>query len=381
MYQTFVSLSKAHKNAQTTDFCYLRLIMIGIHTLVLVLVLLLATPAIIQALICPSTAATDTITIAGSTTVQPIAAAWGAAYGAQCGTMVNVQGGGSSSGAQRVCGVTTAGTAVDIGAMSRAWKSTEATVIVGGFKYQCVIGTPTKVVQIDVAIDGLVVILKKGSLPATCITALGGLTFAQLRWIFSSYTAAQLKSTGWPTSALANSDSNDKTHLYSEISASCPKTEMRLAGPSSVLDSYTYFLETILTDYVGPETFATTTRPAGAGYIGTTSDTATINTVKNDPTGATIGFVSFNAYNSVPTTVKAVSLKKSGGYVAPTLATIASGTYPLSRRIFMNVLASTVAKTKTFIEYGMSNLGTADVITSGFIAIPVASRATMNARL
>ena len=96
--------------------------MIGIHTFVLALVL--ATPAMAQST-CPSGSSTHTITIAGSTTVQPIADAWGAAYEAQCpGATVNVQGGTSSSGAKRVCGVAPQ---VDIGAMSCAWWTTEAT--------------------------------------------------------------------------------------------------------------------------------------------------------------------------------------------------------------------------------------------------------------
>ena len=353
--------------------------MIGIHTIILALVL--ATPAIAQVVTCPSTAPTQTITIAGSTTVQPIAIAWGAAYYAQCGATVTVQGGGSSSGAQRVCRVTTAGTAVDIGAMSRAWRSTEATAGNPGYKYQCVIGTMPKVVQIDVAIDSLVVILKKNSLPDLCISALGGLTFAQLRWIFSSYTTTQLINLGMPPSALPFNDNIDGTHLYSELNSNCPATEIKLVGPSSVFDTYTDFLETILTGT--GEMFATsTTRPAGAAYSELTSDTATINAVRNDPTGATIGFVSYNAYRTAMTTVSAVSLRNlSPLFVAPTTTTITAGTYPLSRRIYMNVLFSTIAKTKAFIQYGMSAMGTANVIAQGFSPLPTSARVTMVARL
>ena len=352
--------------------------MIGIHTFVLALVL--ATPAIAQVVTCPSGSSTHTITIAGSTTVEPIALAWGAAYRAQCGATVTVSGGGSSSGAQRVCGVTSAGTAVDIGAMSRAWKTTEATVS-SGYKYKCIIGTSPNVSQIDVAIDGLVVILKKNSLPAKCTSALGGLTFNQLRWIFSSYSRTQLTGSGWSTATLGNSDNNEATHLFSEISASCPETEIKLVGPTSVFGTHTYFLETILINNTAGETFATTTRPAAARYFGTTSDAATITRVKNDSTGATIGFVSYNAYNKVKTTVSAVSLKKSGGYVVPIPATIASGTYPLSRRIYMNVRCTSATRTKAFIEYGMSFKGTGNVTATGFSPIPVNSQAIQKTKL
>ena len=44
----------------------------------------------------------------------------------------------------------------------------------------------------------------------------------------------------------------------------------------STSTSYSYFLETILIDYANGETFAIS-RPIGAGYFGTLSDTATIN--------------------------------------------------------------------------------------------------------
>ena len=355
--------------------------MIGIHTFFLVL--MLATSAIAQVVTCPTPAPTNIIDIAGSRTVQPIATAWGAAYEIECpGAIVNVYGSESSDGAKRVCGDTTSyGGPVDIGAMSRSWKTTEATVG-SPYNYNCLIGTMPTVGQVDVAIESLVVILKKGSLPDLCIKALKGLTFAQLRWIFSGYTRAKLIATGWPASALANSDSNDKTHLYSELSASCPKTEIKLVGPSFASSSYTYFLETILTNYAAGETFDLL-RPTGAAYFGTTTNTATINKVRFDPTGASIGFVYYNAYTPFMTTIRAVPLKKISppGYVSPTTSTIDSGLYPLSHRIYMNVLLSTVAKTKTFIEYGMSAMGTLDVIAKGFYPIPFVEQPMMVARL
>ena len=346
--------------------------MIGIHTFVLALVL--ATTTITRA-ICPSAPPTHTITIAGSTTVQPFATAWGAAYSTLCpGATVTVSGGGSSSGAKRVCGVPPpTASPVDIGTMSRAWKTTEASIGTPTYTYNCAIGIRPTVTQIDVAIDGIVVILKKGSLPATCIAALGGLTFHQLRWIFSSYTTTYLISVGMPLSALPNNDYDDTTHYYSELSASCPKIEIKLVGPTSVFGTHTYFLETILTG-IG-ETFRT------ACYFGTTSGAATITKVKSDPTGASIGYVSYHMFNKVKTTISAVSLKNSAGYIIPTPTTIGAGTYPLSRCIYMNILSSTCAKTKAFIEHGMSTLGTANVIAQGFSPIPVASRAIQNAKL
>ena len=345
-----------------------------------VLTLLLALPTAAQVKVCPSTAASSTITIAGSVVLQPLAKTWGAAYTAQCKAKVVVEGGGSSDGAKRVCGDTSKGSAVDIGTLTRAWKTTEATVSGDGFTYQCVIGKKPKVVQIDVAIDGLTVILKKGSLPDVCIKALGGLTFPQLRWIFSSYSSTKLAATGWPTTALANSDKNDKTHLFSELSASCPKTEIKLAGLNATFGTYTYFLETILTDFANGETFDLL-RPNGAAFKGTTSENATVALVKGDSTASTVGFVSYSTYVKSKTVVNAVSVKNKAGFIVPSTTTFAAGTYPLSRRIFMNLLASTVIKTKALIEYGLSVKGTADVTAAGFSPIPVSSRVTQKAKI
>ena len=199
-----------------------------------------------------------------------------------------------------------------------------------------------------------------------------------LRWMFSSYTSAKLAATGWPLTTLANSDKNDKTHLFSELSSSCPKTEIKLVGLNSTFATYTYFLETIFTDFANGETFDIL-RPNGAAFKGTRSENATIALVKGDTN--TIGFVSYSNFDKARTIVNAVSIKNKAGFIVPTTATFAAGTYPLSRRVFMNLLSSTVDKTKAFIEYGMSVKGTANVSSNGFSPIPTSSRATQKAKL
>lgn len=85
--------------------------------------------------------------------------------------------------------------------------------------------------------------------------------------------------------------------------------------------------------------------------------------------------------NNVKTIISAVSLKMNAGYVAPTFTTIGNGTYPLSCSICMNVLSSTCAKTKAFIQYVMSTFGTANVIAQGFSPISAVSQAFQNAKL
>ena len=71
-----------------------------------------------------------------------------------------------------------------------------------------------------------------------CMVILGGLTLDQLRWIFSNYTEAELIATGWDPSSLANSDGNDATHLWSELSDSCAGAEIKIVGADSESGTY-----------------------------------------------------------------------------------------------------------------------------------------------
>lgn len=180
--------------------------------------------------------AEGSFTVAGSTTVLPIADLWAQSYQTACsGTTISVEGGGSSTGAGRVCGNEEKGTPIEIGDMSREWDAEEATLTdAESGVYTCVAGDPTRsVIQVDVAIDGVTVATQLGGAGDQCITALGGLTLNQLRWIFSSYTSTSLIASGWDASALANSDGDDTTHLWSELSADCPAVEIKISGPDS----------------------------------------------------------------------------------------------------------------------------------------------------
>ena len=101
-----------------------------------------------------------TINIAGSSTVYPVASAWGQAYSdANSDYTVTVAGGGSGAGASKVC--STDSDSVHIGDMSRDWKSSEAEAGEDGFTFKC-LDSDITVTQLIVAIDGLSVVVKKG---------------------------------------------------------------------------------------------------------------------------------------------------------------------------------------------------------------------------
>ena len=107
----------------------------------------------------------QTIAIAGSSTVFPVASAWGQAYStANDDYTVTVAGGGSGAGASKVC--STDADSVNIGDMSRGWKDSEATVGADGYTYSCV-NTDVTITQLVVAYDGLSVVMKRVAQPTS----------------------------------------------------------------------------------------------------------------------------------------------------------------------------------------------------------------------
>jgi PBP superfamily domain len=103
----------------------------------------------------------------GSNLLSPVALAWVPGYQKQCpkATPITITEGGSSVGVADVC----AGK-VDAAMMSRSFKSTEATAGANGV-FTCVTSKKT-VTQFSVALDGVVLIAKKGGNADKCFSIL-----------------------------------------------------------------------------------------------------------------------------------------------------------------------------------------------------------------
>ena len=189
------------------------------------------------------------ISIAGSFTVEPVSLMWSEVYKLGCPVTVELDGGGSSVGAGRVCANNGKGQPVEIGNMCREWKEGLEAERRGGFIYDCLTGDRKRLAfQIDVAKDGITVFIPRGGNAYDCITALGGLTVDQLRWMYSSYSDSELMQPGWNPSSLKNSDGNPSTHLWSELDSRCATSEIQITGDWIGDGSYTDFSEFILSD-------------------------------------------------------------------------------------------------------------------------------------
>jgi ABC-type phosphate transport system substrate-binding protein len=316
-----------------------------------------------------------TINIAGSTTVEPIALAWAEGYQAKCpGTTVNVTGGGSTVGARKVCALPSAGFPAEIGTMSREWRlGSEVNQTATPFKYKCVQGNQSRTVtQVEVAIDGLTVVLVNGGLVARCVrnNITGkGLTIDQLRWIYSNYTRAQLIASKWSPSALANSDNNDTTHLWSELNVACPAFRIKLASPGILSGTFSFFKETVLPN--ATEGIATN-RP-GAPLFTSEDDNALVQyvaTSSNELYGDAITYFGYAYYAENGLLFYGVPIQPltGGAYIKPTQQNVEDGLYtPLSRRIYMNFLDSALPLTAAFLSYGFNPEGIKRLEKTGYV--------------
>jgi phosphate transport system substrate-binding protein len=323
------------------------------------------------------------ISIAGSSTVLPLAEAWAEDFqdNTLCpDTTITVESGGSSSGAGRVCANSAKGTPVDIGDMSRDWKATEGTVDENG-QLNCLVGDTTiSVTQLVVAVDGLSVVMKKGSAAETCVNTLGGLSVGQLRWMFSAETATELTAAGLDMSSITpNGDGDDATHKWSELDASCPDAEIVLAYPDAASGTYEYFFEAVLDE-------------ASAGFrTGTQSsdDNVLVNTITGDE--AAIGYFGFAYYAENQATLSAAPIADNmthgvadapEGAVAPNANTVRDGSYsPLSRPLFMNVNNDKWEVVSSFLHWAYSGDGTAVISEVGYVPLDDATWQEMYRRI
>jgi phosphate transport system substrate-binding protein len=328
-----------------------------------------------------------TINIAGSSTVFPVASAWGQSYSeANPEYVVNVAGGGSGAGASKVC--STDSDSVNIGDMSRDWKSSEATKGDDGYTFACESSDVT-VTQLIVAIDGLSVVVKKGGAADQCISSMGGLSMAQLRWMYSDWTEADLEADGLNMSSVTPGNDNDGVREWSDLSSNCGDSEIKLWGADSDSGTYEYFGEQVFCKscFADAEPVSESF-DVDRGYQNSADDNQIVNGITGDENA--IGYFGYAYYeeNENVLSVAAIAnndthgVEDAGGAVTPDSATVADGSYaPLSRYIYMNVNNDDWDLVRSFFEYGFSEAGMEHVMDVGYVALSESMLEEMRARI
>jgi len=359
------------------------------------------------------------IKVAGSSTVFPVANAWANGLENASNFAITIEGGGSSSGARRVCKDRTDPDHVDIGDMSRNWKSSEALLLDDDYTWECS-SSKIRVTQIQVGTDGLAVVVSKGGRAHDCLTSaeVGGLTLAMLHWMFTDWSNEQLASYGVDLASVIPNDDADGIKEWSDLSSACPEVPINIYGPGSDSGTYDFFAEATLCedcfageDGYDPEGFPycpldkhsaleqLSTEPDIADfiqnqrpqncYMHSESDYQLLQWLSADIGGiAYFGYAYYAQYANQLTVARIASDKYKGvkdtadAKVEPSTYTITDGSYSVyKRRLFMNVDNEAWDRVHPFLGFGFSSAGQSLVASVGYVAVNAALLAKMKIRI
>lgn len=348
--------------------------------------------------------------------MQPLAEKWASAPEIKSKYNIIVQGGGSGTGAKKTCLEREHPDHVDIGLMSRNWKTNEAVFLDDGYTMECV-QSKIRFTHIAVGIDGVAVVVPKGGHGHDCITnpSVGGLTTAQLRWIYSNWTDDQLaKQGGMVMSSVVPNDNHNGVKEWSDIHSSCQEVPIHAYGEDNISGTNEFFAERTLcascfvakTEQFGvcstskQEQFMNITSPADmkafisgsrphSCVLESPDDFVLLDWIKSDPRG--ILYIGYSYLEDSAGTITAVrvgdDMKNGAGdttaaKVEPSPYSIADGSYSiLTRFLFMNVDNTAWNVSHEFLQYGFSPKGIVDLRGAGFVQNNIVVQTKMKLRV
>jgi phosphate transport system substrate-binding protein len=294
----------------------------------------------------PSQGQSGTVTISGSSTVEPITSLVGEKFAEKNPDVaVRVDGPGTSDGFELFCNGET-----DISDASRAIEEEEIQRCqANGITYT----------ELKVGIDGLSVITSKDTKGVSCLNfndlyaLIGPQSQGFSNWQDAQALATQLGST---------------TNL--------PRAKLEITAPGEESGTYDSFVELALGDPAEKqveagaitEEQAETTRK---DYQSSGNDNTIIEGVAE--TKNSLGWVGFAFANQNKDKVKTLQVDSGeGGCVAPSPKTVRDGSYPLARDLYIyvnNAKAASNPAVKSFVDYYMGKNGNASVKESDYIQL------------
>ncbi len=292
--------------------------------------------------------ATGGITVSGSSTVEPITALVGQNWGADNPEVaISVEGPGTGDGFARFCN-----NEIDISDASRAIEEDEIALCEeAGVEY----------VELLIGLDGLTVITSPNNTEVTC------LDFNDL------YALVGPESEGF-----ANwSDANDLAAELGAGHAPYPEAPLVITAPGEESGTYDFFVETVIEpiqeerapedlDGDGENDYFTR-----ADYQASPNDNVIIEGVAGNDTS--LGWVGFAFYTANEGTVSAVEVDGGEGCVAPSIETVADGSYPISRPLFIYVKTNDLAsrpELASFVDFYLSDEGISATTEAGYVDTP-----------
>jgi phosphate transport system substrate-binding protein len=291
-----------------------------------------------------ATALSGTITISGSSTVQPITSLVAELFNEDVSSDVSitVDGPGTGDGFVLFCDGET-----DIQDASRTIEDEEKTACdQNGIEY----------VELAVAFDGITVMTNPANADVTCLDQ-GDL-----------YALFGPESDGIDTWNVADT-------LAKQVGGKggLPDAPLEITAPGTESGTYDAFIElagiedTALSQGV-PEDKAATLR---TDYHSSPDDNAIITAMEGSDTP--LGFVGFAFAENAGDQVKILEVDEGSGCIAPSRDTIADQSYPLSRTLYIYVNKAKLSDPaiKAFVDYYLSDSGIVDAVQqTGYVDLP-----------
>ncbi len=279
--------------------------------------------------------------VTGSSTVEPISIRVGELAGELSGgdLAVTVEGPGTGDGFAKFC----AGEG-DVTGASRAIKDEEAAICAdAGIEYT----------ELEVAIDGLSVITNPGNDAITCLDVPG---------LYSLLGPESEGTASW-------ADNNDlATEVGAVQNTPFPDADLVIYGPGEESGTYDSFVEFAIADLAEERGAAEEVR---ADYSSSANDNLIVEGIESADTS--LGWVGFAYYQAEGERLKGVEVDAGDGCVAPTPETIADGSYPFSRSLFIyvnNANAEENPAVASYVDLYLSDEGIAKVSEAGYVDLP-----------
>jgi phosphate transport system substrate-binding protein len=256
----------------------------------------------------------------GSSTVFPITQAIAEEFNAEePGVQISVGTSGTGGGFEKFCAGET-----DISDASRPIEAEEIAICEqNNIEY----------VELQVAIDGLSVVVNPMNAFAQCLTV------------------DELKAIWEPESSIDN---------WSDVRAGFPDQPLTLYGPGTDSGTFDYFTDAV----VGEE------GASRSDYTPSEDDNVLVQGVAGDPNA--LGYFGYAYYAQNQDKLKVLGIDGGSGCVTPNEETVASGEYsPLSRPLFIYVAKGAVGRpeVQSFVDFYLGTVN--DLIADvGYIAVP-----------
>jgi len=289
------------------------------------------------------------VNISGSSTVEPISAAVGEKLLDCSGIGATVDGPGTGDGFALFCTGET-----DISDASRPIKEEEAaTCAENGVEF----------IELKVAFDGISVLTNPANADLDCVS------FADL------YALIGPESDGFDSWS-------DAQALATELGSTTalPDEDLTITAPGAESGTYDSFVELVLTPVAEArlEAGQITEDQVGTSrndYSSQADDTAIISAMEAED--HPLGWVGFAFAEEAGDEVEelAVSAEPGGECIEPSAATIADGSYPISRSLYIYVNAANAESNPAvagYVDYYLSDEGIASVSEVGYVDLPAA---------